>query len=156
MIDWVMQEKNVSAADAMLELGGRNGSKPTAIYDYKDEGGELRYQVLRFKPKRFSQRQPDENGGWIHNTKNVRRLLYNLPAVIKSQTVAVVESEKDADALIKIDIVATTNCGGAGKWRDEYSETLRGKDVVIFGDDDEPAQKHVKVVVDPMPPTQFV
>src|SRR5215813_11914414 len=39
VIDWVMHEKNVSAADAMRELGGRNGSDPTAIYDYKDEGG---------------------------------------------------------------------------------------------------------------------
>jgi hypothetical protein len=31
---------------------------------------------------------------------------------------------------------------GAGKWRDEYGETLRGKDVVIFSDvDDDPDEK---------------
>jgi len=126
----------------------QNSSEPVAAYDYTDETGQLLYQVCRFEPKIFRQRQPDGNDGWIHNTKNVRRVLYNLPAVIKSQTVGIVEGEKDANALIEIDIVATTNCGGAGKWRDEYSETLRGKDVVIFGDDDEPGQKHLKQVVE--------
>jgi 5S rRNA maturation endonuclease (ribonuclease M5) len=125
-----------------------HGSKPIGIYDYTNERGELRYQVLRFKPKRFSQHQPDGKGGWIYNTKNVRRVLYNLPAVIESQIVAVTEGEKDADSLIEIDIVATTNCGGAGKWRDDYSKVLRGKDVIVFGDDDEPGRNHVKQVVE--------
>ena len=149
VIDWIIHEKNCSAADAMRILGcGRAGSDPIATYDYRNERGELCYQVLRYRPKRFSQRQPDGDGGWIPNTKNIRRVLYNLPQVIKSQTVAIVEGEKDADALIEIDIVATTNCGGAGKWRDDYSEALRGKDVIVFGDDDEPGRKHVRQVVE--------
>src|SRR5262249_32598580 len=126
----------------------QNSSEPVAAYDYTDETGQLLYQVCRFEPKIFRQRQPDGNDGWIHNTKNVRRVLYNLPAVSKSQAVGIGEGEKDANALIEIDIVATTNCGEAGKWREQYSETLRGKDVVIFGDDDEPGQKHVKQVVE--------
>ncbi len=73
----------------------------------------------------------------------VRRVLYRLPEVIKAQTVCVTEGGKDADNLAKIGITATCNCGGAGKWRDDYSESLRGKDVVILGDDDEPGRAHV-------------
>ncbi len=42
----------------------------------------------------------------------------------------------------KIGLVATCNSGGAGKWRVEYSETLRGADVVIVADKDDPGRKH--------------
>jgi hypothetical protein len=47
--------------------------------------------------------------------------------------------------------VATTNPLGAGKWRDEYSETLRGKDVIVFGDvgdDDGAGERHTNQVIE--------
>jgi hypothetical protein len=40
---------------------------------------------------------------------------------------------------------------GAGKWRDEYSETLRGKDVVVFGDvgdENGAGERHTKRVIE--------
>src|SRR6266699_37036 len=42
VIDWLMREQNISAADALRILGGgRNGSsEPVATYDYTDESGE--------------------------------------------------------------------------------------------------------------------
>ncbi len=46
-----------------------SGSKITAVYDYKDEDGILRFQVCRIEPgkdgraKDFRQRQPDGAGG---------------------------------------------------------------------------------------------
>ena len=61
------------------------------------------------------------------------------------------EGEKDCDNLAKLGFVATTNPLGAGKWRDEYSETLRGKDVVVFGDvgdDDGAGEKHTQQVIE--------
>jgi DNA primase len=36
---------------------------------------------------------------------------------------------------------------GAGKWRDEYSEQLRGIDAILFGDNDEPGRAHIEGVV---------
>src|SRR5438132_8908944 len=62
VIDWVMREKNVSAADAMQILsGGCNRSEPVATlvetYDYTDDAGQLLYQVCRFYPKDFRQRR---------------------------------------------------------------------------------------------------
>ena len=149
VIDWVMREQNVSAADAMQILGGgRNGSELVATYPYTDENGQLLYQVCRLDPKDFRQRQPDGRGGWLWNTKDVRRVLYNLPAVIAAQSVAIAEGEKDCGNLTKLGITATCNPCGAGKWRDNYSEALRGKDVVIFGDTDEPGQAHVEQVIE--------
>ena len=149
VIDWVMIERNVTAADAMRILGGGNNSSPelVATYDYTDESGNLLYQTCRYQPKDFRQRRPDGKGGWINNLQGVRRVLYRLPEVLKAQTVCVAEGEKDCDNLAKFGFVATTNPLGAGKWRDEYSETLRGKDVVVFGDvgdEDGKGEKHTQ------------
>jgi 5S rRNA maturation endonuclease (ribonuclease M5) len=149
VIDWLIHEKNITASHALRILGGgRNGSKPIQTYGYTDESGKPLYQACRFDPKDFCQRRPDSNGGWIWNLQGVRRVLYRLPEVIKAQTVAVAEGEKDCDNLTKLGITATCNPCGAGKWRDEYSETLRDKDVVTFGDADEPGQAHVEQVIE--------
>jgi 5S rRNA maturation endonuclease (ribonuclease M5) len=148
IVDWLMHERNISAADALRELsGGRNGSEPlgtiVATYDYTDEAGKLLFQICRKDPKStFPVRRPD--GRW--GVEGVRRVLYRLPEVSKAQLVCIAEGEKDCDNLAKLGFVATTNPFGAGKWQDKYSETLRDKDVVIFGDADEPGQAHVDSV----------
>jgi len=74
----------------------------------------------------------------------VRRVLYRLPELLaadKSAWVFVVEGEKDADNLAALGLVATTNPGGAGKWRLEYSESLRGRRVATLWDKDPPDKK---------------
>jgi hypothetical protein len=153
VIDWMMTERNVTAADAMRILGGGNNSSPelVATYDYTDESGNLLYQTCRYQPKDFRQRRPDGKGGWIWNLDNARRVLYRLPEVLKAQTVCVAEGEKDCNNLAKLGFVPTTNPMGAGKWRHEYSDTLRGKDVIVFGDigdADEAGEKHTKHVIE--------
>jgi len=152
IIDWIACEKGVSPADAMRELGGgRNGDRAiVATYDYTDESDKLLFQCVRFEPKDFRQRQPDGNGGWIWNMGDVRRVLYRLPEVLRAQIVCVAEGEKDCDNLATLGFTATTNPLGAGKWRDEYSETLRGKNVMVFGDigdDDGAGEKHTAEVI---------
>ena len=153
VIDWVMIEQSVTAGDAMRMLGGRDNGSPelVATYDYTDESGDLLYQTCRYQPKNFRQRRPDGKGGWIWNLGGVRRVLYRLPEVLKAQTLCVPEGEKDCDTLAKFGFVATTNPLGAGKWRDEYSETLRGKGVIVFGDvgdNDGAGERHTKQVIE--------
>ena len=84
VIDWVMIERNVTAAACDANLGGGNNSSPelVATYDYTDESGNLLYQTCRYQPKDFRQRRPDGKGGWINNLQGVRRVLYRLPEVI--------------------------------------------------------------------------
>jgi putative DNA primase/helicase len=123
-----------------------------AEYDYTEESGELLFQVVRFAPKDFRQRRPDATSadGWAWSIKDVRRVLYRLPEVIEAvregRVVWVVEGEKDVHALESAGEVATCNAGGAGKWRDEYAEDLRGAEVVIVADKDEPGRKHAEQV----------
>lgn len=58
----------------------------------------------------------------------------------------IVEGEKDADVLAERGFVATTCRGGAGKWRDAYSESLKGARVVIIPDNDDPGRQHARQV----------
>lgn len=118
-----------------------------AHYPYNDETGILLYEVVRFEPKGFSQRQPDGKGGWTWSLNNppVRRVLYRLPQ-LKGQTEAYyVEGERDADSLASMGIAATTSPGGAGKWNDEWTAQLQAagvKWVVILPDNDAPGEAH--------------
>jgi putative DNA primase/helicase len=119
-------------------------------YDYTNEAGELLVQVVRYIPKNFRQRQPDGKGGWKWSLKGARRVLYRLPdviaAVASKRTIFITEGEKAADALAKLGLVASCSLGGAGKWRNEYSQYLAGADVVILPDNDEPGEQHCKAV----------
>lgn len=119
-------------------------------YDYIDEKGKLIFQVVRYKPKHFTQRRPDGKGGWIWNLSKVRRVLYQLPDVIQAvqedQTIFLAEGEKDVDNLRKLGLTATCNPMGAGKWQTSYSESLKGANVVIIADKDAPGRSHAQQV----------
>ena len=72
--------------------------------------------------------------------------LYHLPEVFKAAEVVIVEGEKDADNLRALGFTATTSPGGAEKWQDRYSESLKSKRVVIMPDNDEAGKKHLAMV----------
>ena len=128
----------------------RKRSEIVATYDYVDEDGRLLFQVVRYHPKTFRQRRPDGNGAWIWSLEGVRRVLYRLPDVLAAakdgRTIYIVEGEKDADALATFGLAATCNPGGAGKWQDSYSETLRGARVVVLPDNDDAGRQHAEQV----------
>jgi hypothetical protein len=90
-----------------------------ATYDYRDENGDLAYQVVRKPGKKFTQRKP-AGSGWARNLNGVRRIPYHLPELLAADKVApvfVCEGKKDCDALARVGLRATTNPGGAGNWK---------------------------------------
>ncbi len=99
---------------------------------------------MRFEPKDFRQRRPDGNGGWTWKLNDVRRVLYHLPDLISAHSVIVCEGEKDCETARAMGLIATCNPHGAGKWRSEYVESLRGKRVSVIADADEPGRKHAR------------
>jgi hypothetical protein len=135
--------KGIAGDFGIPGIGKKTGSgRLVETYDYTNEEGDLLNQVVRMEPKSFRQRRPDGQGGYIWNMKNVEPVLYRLPEVLQADQVCVAEGEKDADNLSSLGMVATTNVGGAEKWRAEYSESLKDKDIVILPDNDEPGRKH--------------
>ena len=131
--------------------------KFVAIYDYRDEHGELLYQVCRTADKKFLQRRPNPSGeGYVWQIGDVRRVLYRLPrildAVAQCREIYVCEGEKDVHTLEQQDLVATCNAGGAGKWRSEYTDVFRDAVVTIIADKDKPGQAHARQVRDALLP----
>lgn len=115
-------------------------------YDYTDAEGNLLFQVCRMNPKDFRQRRPINNGNWAWNLKGIQPVLYRLPAVLAAREVLLVEGEKDVDALAELGLTASTNPMGARKWREEYNEVLKGKDIVLIPDNDNEGREHMTQV----------
>lgn len=138
----------------VTEIGPGTGAKRRAgkgprrianTHDYTDEGGELLYQTVRYEPKGFSQRRPDGPGKWIWSIKGARLVPFGLPELLAAplvETVLECEGELDVLRAREMGFTATCNPMGAGKWRAEYSEHLRGRFVVVIRDNDEPGRKH--------------
>ncbi len=127
---------------------------PDRTHDYRDEDGLLVCQVLRRGQgphKKITARRPDAAGAWVWNLDGVDRILYRLPELLGADpaaTVFVVEGEACADILSERGAVATTNLGGAGKWREQYNLPLRSRHVVVLADNDDPGRRHAEQVAE--------
>jgi hypothetical protein len=153
VLDFEQRKTSGSRAEAwqnvlkIVGLKSTSTSPPdTQLYDYRDEAGKLLYQVLRLPGKVFKQRRPDGDRGWIWKLKGVRRVPYRLPEILPAQRVYIAEGEKDVETLRALGLPATTNSEGAGKWREEFSDYFKGKEVVIFADNDELGRDHAERV----------
>ena len=121
----------------------------SAVYDYIDDQGEVRYQVRRFEPKTFRQCRPDGKGGWLFNMDGVEALPYNLHHMITNPDapVFIVEGEKAAQRLTKLKLVATTSHGGAKKWQPVLNQYFAGRNVVVLADNDDAGREHADIVI---------
>lgn len=139
----VAKSLKLSMGDLFDEPTKKSDFKIAATYPYRDESGKVLYEVVRLDPKDFRQRRPN-GSGWTWGLGDVRCVPYCLPELLKSapRAVFVVEGEKDVHSLQRLGLVATTNAGGAGKWRDEFCDYLEGRQVIILPDNDQPGWKH--------------
>ena len=142
----------IDSADPASPLRGMSDN-PAATYDYKDGAGKLIFQ--KFRPDgsmAYRERRPDPENpeAWIDNMEGVEPVLYRLD-LLKSnpdqELVYVCGSEKGCDRLAKLDVLTTTNPGGAGHWKDEFSPDLADKVVVIIPDNDDPGRSHAEDVL---------
>ncbi len=121
-------------------------------YNYLNEDGKLMYQVCRMGDKRFFQRQPDGQSGWLNHLRGVTSILYQLPKLKEANVkdyIFIPEGEKDVNRLLKEGFNATCNSGGAGKW-DKIADLypLLGYRIVILPDNDQPGREHAKQVAE--------
>ncbi|MEG1515882.1 MAG: hypothetical protein RSD95_13415 [Clostridia bacterium] len=151
------ERRYASYADAYGYLG-----ELVCCYRYTDERGKMLFEVARILErdggKTFRQHRPapeaKELFPIIKSVPEAMRVLYRLPQLIEAigagQSVFLVEGEKDVETLCGLGFVATTNPGGASKgktkWLTRYTEQLRGADVVIIPDNDEPGRNHATQV----------
>ncbi|MDR3362400.1 MAG: AAA family ATPase [Desulfovibrio sp.] len=136
---------------------------PSHVYPYYNPDGSHAYDVLRWEKEgyRKSIRQSkgfDENGNRIQSRLDAKQVPYNLcaaigtPSVSDSSFVVIVEGENKANSLLDMDICASCNPGGAGKWMPEYAQYFKGKGIVILPDNDDPGKKHAAAVAESLAP----
>ena len=138
-----------------------------AEYQYHTSDGTLAFIVERVehqnadgsfvikddkRKKTFRQKRPDpdRSGKWVWNTEGVPIIPYALTevtaAIAGGRTIFIVEGEKCVDLSRELGVPATTNSGGAGKWRPELNEFFVGADVILIPDNDDAGHKHVQEI----------
>lgn len=147
-----------SKAGISLPIERRDEERPVPeeTYSYRDEAGAIAYESIRYrKPdggKTFRQRRPD-GSGYAWDLNGIKPVPYNLPELLLADptvTVWIVEGEKDVERAIDEGMIATCNHGGTGNtklWA-EFAPHLRGRDVIVMPDNDEPGRKHAEGVAD--------
>lgn len=110
-----------------------------AVYRYRYLDGSPAYEVVRYRPKRFSQRHL-VNGKYVYNLHGVETVLYRLPEIAKAieqgQWIILCAGEKDAERAVSLGFEATTCPAGEGNWRPQYSLSLAHAKVAIVPDND--------------------
>ena len=154
-------------AELVIPPHPRHGREELS-YIYLDAAGRPLFVVCRYRTehdgtvgKTFAQGRPNGGGSWVWNLRGLEPVLYRLPDVLEHlrandehAPLYIVEGEKDADRLNEylraheLAGVATTCPMGAGKWRESYTDLLRGcRLVVVVIDNDGPGEKHGRAIV---------
>ena len=164
-------EMNVAEITGATPLARHEGETdlgpPVAIYDYRDENGLTLFQKRRYEPEigektfrvfRMVDGQwktgIDSRGDGPNDVAKTRRVLFNLPDLVKANLVFFCEGEKDCESMMNaglfskhaFSVAATTTYDGAWqkghspKWLDSYAPYFTGKQVFVFADNDEPGR----------------
>jgi len=154
----VLAAVGLKKSDLFVDKDPQNRQKiGTKTYDYRDANGALLYYKTRVDyndgSKSFFFKQPNGTKG----VKGVKRVPYNLPAVIEASTIYFVEGEKCANAIIEAERVATSlDSGAKSKWLPEYGEHFKDKTVIIIPDNDEPGMMYAKRIAKQIPKSRIV
>lgn len=143
----VLSALGMTLGELFPEDPSKKAKPEPKIYQYHDIDGKVSYEVCRFPPKDFRQRHrdPKNPSKWIWNMTGVKRLPYRLHQLVGVETAVIVEGEKDADRLWLEGIPATTNVGGATKWKSPETVAIKNagvKRVIILPDNDAAGENH--------------
>ncbi|AEQ50982.1 hypothetical protein [Pelagibacterium halotolerans] len=115
------------------------------IHRWLDAEGQKQFSTIRYNATGHGARlSPEDNWVWKHGKGDHPDLLYRAKELRESDPrapVAITEGEKDAETLRAKGMVAVTNPYGSGNWQQSFSEQLKGRDCIIYEDNDENGRK---------------
>ena len=118
--------------------------KAIKFYNYNLENKNLYYQVVRYEPKDFKFRRPDEYGNWIYNLNGLKQIPYRLPELTYSPADSVIlwcEGEKDADNVAEIGFISTTLHFGK-IWDTDINKYFKDRRIILLLDNDDSGRKY--------------
>ncbi|GFV68823.1 regulatory protein RepA [Trichonephila clavipes] len=118
----------------------------TCSWNYYDENNQVIVTVYRYDTPEGKEYRPFDIKALSYRAPKIRPL-YNIPGILKSDKVVLVEGEKCAEVLIEKGITATTIMSGANAdvKKTDWSQ-LKGKHIIIWPDNDEAGAKYAKNV----------
>lgn len=145
--NWLVIPRIASAPVARSAVVYDDLGPATAHWNYLSADGQLLACVYRYDTPAGKQYRP-----WDARARAMRmpdpRPLYNLPAVVASDAVVLVEGEKCADVLAQVGIVATTAMGGAATAIHKTDwMPLVGKTVAVWPDHDDAGARYAEAIV---------
>jgi hypothetical protein len=143
--------KKVYATVADIAAAAADKWKGTAesTHVYTDESGKPVFGVVRVRHADGSKDVPQirpQDGGWVFGGIDQTRPLYRLPELLAAATdvpTCLFEGEQKADLAASFGLVATSCSEGAGKAKRHDLSPLKGRDVVLFPDNDVAGHEHV-------------
>jgi hypothetical protein len=118
-------------------------SRVVATFTYTDRQGKPLYFKERLEPGRDGRKKEfrfyHKEGRKRQSSRGKEKVLYNLPGVLKSKSVLLVEGEAKADLLSSWALTATSlDSGSKSKLTKEMIQHLAGKSIAILPDNDGP------------------
>ena len=149
----MITETPQKAARRFSESALDDGFKPVALHVYTDENGKVLYwrirckhpvtkvkwiRPMRLSPAGYKLSEPKFSDG---------KPLYALFRLVANpnQVIWVVEGEQKADELNKLGLIATTSGGATSADATDW-EPLRGRNIKIWPDNDDPGKSYAKTV----------
>lgn len=149
---------SVTRIEGAVLLYCQAGCETTDVLDavgltLSDLYDDRRGATYTYRGGRVVHRTPDKKFRQSGNTRD--RSLFRVEHIGDAQTVYVVEGEKDCLTMASVGTVAVSAPMGAGKNRNlaRYDWTpLRGRDIVVVADRDEPGREHATRVAELLKP----
>ncbi|MFP3020234.1 MAG: AAA family ATPase [Wolbachia sp.] len=117
----------------------------TCSWNYYDENNQVIVIVYRYDPPEGKKEYRPFDVKKLSFGEPDIRPLYNIPGILKSDKIILVEGEKCAEALIEQGITATTAMFGANAPIEKTDwSPLKGKHVIIWPDNDESGEKYAE------------
>lgn len=151
-----IRENRIAQKSSKLSPPIDNLGKPTAKWDYLNKDNRIIACVYR-----YDNESGKEFRVWDVSKRRSKapdiRPLYNIPGIIKSKKVVIVEGEKSADALINIGITATTAMFGANAPLNKTDfSPLKDKEIIIWPDNDDAGVDYAKKLSEHLQTTSLV
>jgi len=131
--------------------GERMFGSTTAEYIYLDQNKQPYLKVRRTSAKQFPQFHM-EAGRWKAGAPKGPKIPYRLPELLAAAPdvpIWIPEGEKDSDNAASLELIATTNSGGAGKWSPDLNEWFKGKQTAYIPEDNDAAGRaHARKVAE--------
>lgn len=145
-IEFPIALAEIAAMQGIAEPNGNGAkSKVVARYEYKDREGRTLYAKERIEPGRNGRKKEFlfkhlEGQTW-KTGRGCDAIPYNLPVLIQSKDVFIVEGEGKVDFLKTWGLETTCFDSGANSpWRSKYLPFFQGKRVTILPDNDQPGE----------------